>query len=362
MNAFDRLERQVRDAAARPRRRRAWWRTPVLCGGAVIALGGAALAAQGTLPIGHSVGWQSDPKPDPKRLAGVAEPDSVRLLSLRVPDPAGGPPWALRVFATNRGGSCIQLGQVYRGRFGVIEPSFTPPYKDEFRPLQTHGGTQSLCSGASAAGFPVLRGVRRLVRREGQRSVRVIRYGLLGPQATEARYLDDRGKRAATQRLTATDGGAYLFAIGVDSIPKRKTLDAVEATFATGETIRVAGHGRQSTALPGVPRRTAPPVSTLKTKVTVHPKPHRVDVRFDSPVAIRRFDEGYRVTLSAPKGCPSATDHGFAAPANRDYERGERVRLQIPLGVKPCRGAYEVVVRHHSGAGDRLVGTARFTV
>lgn len=51
---------------------------------------------------------------------GVPVVGTVRLLSLRVPDPAGGPPWGMRVMRTTGGDECMQVGRVHDGRLGVL--------------------------------------------------------------------------------------------------------------------------------------------------------------------------------------------------------------------------------------------------
>jgi hypothetical protein len=43
-----------------------------------------------------------------------------RLLPLRAADPAGGPPWGMRVVYTTRGLVCVQVGRVYHGQLGQL--------------------------------------------------------------------------------------------------------------------------------------------------------------------------------------------------------------------------------------------------
>src|SRR5271157_2043460 len=140
MSIIPEIERQLHDAAERraqrpitralARARR--WRglllaRPLMIGLAVVAGGaGVALAARTLVEVGS---------PAPREYPNVGEkilPKGTRLLSLRVPDPAGGPPWGMRVIFTadhGRGDSrdggtahwgCVQIGRVFHGKLGVL--------------------------------------------------------------------------------------------------------------------------------------------------------------------------------------------------------------------------------------------------
>jgi hypothetical protein len=79
---------------------------------------GSALAASGVLRTGAPVGT---PVPAiPNAYEGAVVPGSVHVLTLRVADPGGGPPWGLRVLKTTRGLTCVQFGRVVDGRLGVL--------------------------------------------------------------------------------------------------------------------------------------------------------------------------------------------------------------------------------------------------
>ena len=101
-------------AAGRPRRRRiallvalgalalaaaAWGAASVLSGSAVAP---DAVAATPTL------GW------------GLPVPSSLSVLPLRATDPAGGPPWAMRLIRTTRGLGCVQVGRLVSGELGAL--------------------------------------------------------------------------------------------------------------------------------------------------------------------------------------------------------------------------------------------------
>ena len=90
---------------------------------ALIATGPAALAfaRPDAVPIGAPINpLVRFGNPDPARGWGALVPTSARLLDLRVADPAGGPPWGLRVVSTTRGVGCLQVGRVVDGKLGVL--------------------------------------------------------------------------------------------------------------------------------------------------------------------------------------------------------------------------------------------------
>ena len=140
MSIIPETERQLRAAAERRaqspitraliRTRR--WRTlflarPLMIGLAVVlSATGVALAARALVGVGS---------PAPREYPNLGErilPTGTRLLSLRVPDPAGGPPWGMRLIfttAASRGDGrtgraahwgCVQIGRVVDGKLGVL--------------------------------------------------------------------------------------------------------------------------------------------------------------------------------------------------------------------------------------------------
>jgi hypothetical protein len=106
-------------------------RPPLIALGMLLIAAGVALAAKTLIGIGSPV-----PRTYPD-LGQVIMPQGTRLLSLRVPDPAGGPPWGLRIIFTagehasakTRADSrakeparwgCVQAGRVVDDELGVI--------------------------------------------------------------------------------------------------------------------------------------------------------------------------------------------------------------------------------------------------
>jgi hypothetical protein len=419
-DAFDRLERELRGAvragvavsadsagsAATPipdsRRRgrgRLSRRGGMLAIGAALVVGGGALAATQVLEVGAPVPDPSLPKPTPTVGAGVAT-GKPRILALRVSDPYGGPPWALRTFTSSRGGSCVQVGQVVDGRFGRVLPGAGG--RLQLRPVSATPGANSLCGFVARNGYPVLRGLRTVEvtggvsdpRRCGGAAcpisaVRSIRYGLLGPAARSATYVDGAGHDGATTRVDGAHGGAYLFVVRTDPAPyvegeraqratsealrrelirlratglsedealtkamadvgrrtrhptrgrlTTRTRDGVRATFAGGTVLRVAGAGRWSGALPGVAR---PVAASAKPKPDVR-VPLRVTrrgtgarasyvVHLRAPLAITRADRHYTLTMAGRAGphCDRPTPGGGNATTH-DLRRGDPISFTI---------------------------------
>jgi hypothetical protein len=127
------FERQLRDAAERRRHslfarlRGRLLARPLIVAMAVVAGGtGAAFAAKAIVEVGS---------PAPRTYPNFGEkilPAGTRLLSLRVPDPAGGPPWGMRLIYTTADRAdpardhktarwgCVQVGRVVDGRLGIL--------------------------------------------------------------------------------------------------------------------------------------------------------------------------------------------------------------------------------------------------
>jgi hypothetical protein len=452
-DAFDRLEQGLRgavragvaQASATPasaeaagRRRSSWrpgarprprWgghlsrRGGLLAIGAALVLGGGALAATQVLEVGAPAPEAPLPKPRPTVGAGVAT-GKPQILPLRVSDPYGGPSWALRTFTSSRGGSCVQVGQVLDGRFGRVLPGAGG--RLQLRPISATPGANSLCGFVERNGYPVLRGLRTVEvtggmgdrRRCGGNpcpitAVRTIRYGLLGPAARSATYVDGAGHDGATMRVDGARGGAYLFVVRTDPAPyveqeraqratsealrrelarlrgtglserelmvkamagARRTTrrmprggrpqpirDGVRATFTGGTVLRVAGAGRWPGALPGVTRVTPSPVAVrAPLRVTHRGAAARATytVRFRAPVAIRRGDHHYTFTIAGHGGrdCSARSGRGGGWATTRDIAAGELVSFVAwpSFGGKRstwCPGRYVLRVGYRTGSG-----------
>jgi hypothetical protein len=77
-----------------------------------------ALAASGVILTGSPVSTVE--RPSATAGEGVPVAGGNRLLPLRVPDPAGGLPWGMRIVHTTRGLICVQVGRVENGQLGEL--------------------------------------------------------------------------------------------------------------------------------------------------------------------------------------------------------------------------------------------------
>lgn len=206
------------------------------------------LTVAGVFQRGAPVGPEVPPTPTTD--SGVAIPGSVRLLSLRVADPGGGPPWGLRTFRTTRGLTCVQLGRVEFGTIGLLGQDGTFANDHRFHPLSPDAGANCAATDASGHGFvnvamqsvpasantgyagpaigscvstlqryPVGFGRRfrvlappRATRRAcPDGDLRDIYYGLLGPRAASISH-PAAGARTVTTATSGADGGYLLIA------------------------------------------------------------------------------------------------------------------------------------------------------
>ena len=112
------------------RRRRPTRRLAVAAVAGLLALGGAATAAE-LIATGRPISRNDSP-------ARFAPGGSSRLV-LRVTDPAGGLPWALRLYTSKAGLDCAIAGRLRGDRLGWMEAGAFRP-----RPPADAGGCQDL--------------------------------------------------------------------------------------------------------------------------------------------------------------------------------------------------------------------------
>lgn len=111
-------ERQTTLPARGARRPRRQLRTALTIALLALLLAAAAVAATGVLRTGSAV--RPRERLTPTAGFGVPAPGGSHVLGVKFADPAGGPPWGLRVVHTTRDLVCIELGRLYRGSLGVV--------------------------------------------------------------------------------------------------------------------------------------------------------------------------------------------------------------------------------------------------
>lgn len=251
------VHRQLRSSPHQAKRRRS--RQPasfasarILLVGLVLVLATAAvaLAAAGVFAPGRPVGPSVPPLPTAND--GAAIPSTVRLLSLRVPDPRSGPPWGLRILQTTRGETCVQVGRLDYGTIGVLgqdgaynnDHRFHPFSVDYLQPEECaitdahgHAFLNIGMSGFPASGLTVggpTRGCRLTndIAVRGWRlcppsDLRDIAFGLLGRDAVSITH--GNPSKHLTTTPTAGSDGAYLVVL-----PHRAGEEEGMATIGIG--------------------------------------------------------------------------------------------------------------------------------
>jgi hypothetical protein len=331
---------------------------------AVLTLAGAAAAATTLLQTGSPV----NKPPGASSTAGVGLPvrGASRLLPLRVPDPAGGPPWGMRVTRTTRGLVCLQVGRVYRGRLGLLGLDGAFGNDGRFHPLATDALTSrpDLSSGLGPAGSIQTCEAPTMAQAQAVRGVspsgvqplgfvpagqqRRISYGILGPHAQSIRYRA-HGHQLSTTLLRPL--GAYLIVVagpppGDAASPGNQGSGAsldfpLSPVGAVNEiTYRFGGKTCTDSTRPKAPNTcpvpNAPAPSThsrqLHRPVVVRlRRQHRTTdaiVSFRAPYQVSNALSGYAIEI--PSFChPGGGGGNIETPIDRDIKTGQLVTTRV---------------------------------
>jgi hypothetical protein len=388
--------------AARPRVPRG--RLLVLAALALLLAAAVAVAASGVLsgePVRNPPGVAFTPT----RGLGTPVPGSARLLGLRVPDPAGGPPWGMRTLKTTRGFGCVQIGRVVGGALGVLGQDDAFANDGRFHPKPPSVLTQADCQqpdgaghvfiaigyhGLPASGLPGMppaggcvtariAGYARLPACPAA-DLRVLYYGLLGPRARSITYVDDRGQRITSPAFGPD--GAYLVVerpkpgtrLGYFTPGISPSTGLVSVQYSGGRVChlrspRVLGGARGCPLVgyvaPRLPRLTraqvAAPVTARFSRAPVRPyvsggppapREWKLTISFRSRVAV--LPPSYYVVsirvLHMRRGCGSYEMFG---PITRSVAAGEPVHdtRYVPAGCKAVSG---MVSLHQPRRPDQL--------
>ena len=224
---------------------------------------------------------------------GNAIAGTTKLLSLRVPDPQGGPPWGMRVVTTQTG-SCQEFGRVEDGQLGSLgiddywnDDHLFHPYPKNWVGQACGSGSAALGAGAgqfnASANIPSARngeqltGCKQSTAVLGDRpvcpsgSLRFVIFGQLGSDVKSITY-EQSNHSLATER-TAGKYGAFLLVFQMNAATCRLYLHgnlagggcvrspttstrpfqtpltaAIKAiTYRNGRTCPIKGPGLQST-------------------------------------------------------------------------------------------------------------------
>lgn len=401
---MDAAERRTSMAASVARGRRHPLRMILMVALAALLLAAAAVAATGVLRTGSSV--RPSQRLTPSAGFGVPAPGGSRILGVSFADPAGGPPWGLRVVHTTRDLVCIQVGRVYHGSLGVL--GVDGAFHDDglFHPLppdvigrqrgsatcQPDADRVSLeVSGIPESGLMPEMGRLGVFSRD-----RWVSYGLLGPDAVSVTY----SYQGTTHTVPVEPGtGAYLIVLpGVEPGPNDNGITSGGSSGAskpggaalpnpagalTAITYRLGDSTcRESvtgTAPDACPRPQAAPAHGrllepslhLNRPVIVHLHPADVPggynavLTFTAPYAVPNALSGY--SLASPAQCHEGTTIN---PIDRDVRAGSTVTVPLEgVFANACGPGVILEVLYSSrqatptpGTGSVLVGRATVKV
>ncbi len=297
---------------------------------------------------------------------GVVVSGSARLLALRVPDPAGGPAWGVRVLRTTRGLGCVQVGRVVNGLLGVLGQDGVAGNDHRFHVLSPDlvqmedcalpDGRQHLFidneTDSGYASGPVFTPRSCAYPGEGSGQPqcpaadrRMLAYGLLGPNAKSLTY---RAGGHPVTEATVGPAGAYLVVLpgtargttGLASGSPDLFPGALAVSYRDGRTCRPSQR-TGGCARDGYATVTTPPVRVLPVTVHATIRTRREHgnrnadllVSFRAPLAITNAQRSYTVATTMPPACGTIEYTNL----DRDIRRGARVTLDMPLPVN-CPG------------------------
>ncbi len=387
---------------------------------ALLLLTAIALAASGVIPIGSPV------RPTGPLSPGVGEgiplPGHSRLLSLRAPDPDGGPPWGIRILRTTRGLVCLQLGRIQNNELGLLGIDSAFGNDGRFHPLPADVLPADATAQQSANATCHLPGLAISAESVGLdrsaapntppdiplQNLRDISYGQLGPDALNISYKAN-GEHHTKQVLAGV--GAYLVvqrtkpgdplrttgtSAGV-SVPggrlpnpdgqltsitysfdgqlcQNSVTSSVPDPCATPppsppgvKPLQMCGNSRATPALTPC----APQDGSLNVPLRVTPRLRghllvAADISFRAPFAVSSADRGYSVIM------PCHADE-IDDSVDRNVAQGSIVHVEWSYPyANHCGSPPEVQVLYGSRSGigpapvlrsgDVLVGTAKITL
>jgi hypothetical protein len=350
----------------------------------VLATAAITLAATGVILTGSPVGTARAPLATAGE--GIPVAGGERLLPLRVPDPAGGLPWGMRIIHTTRGLICVQIGRVYGNQLGQLGVDGAFHDDGRFHPLPTDalpdvlanaaGRMAGNCAspGAIYAGDSVGLELSAATNPGPGAGVpadrREISFGLLGVHAVNITYRE--GSRTHTQPVLP-GVGAYLIvqrytsggqlgsvreSAGRDEPGNYRSpadptgaLTAIAYSYAGRLCVDRGNLRPASCGLSEVPPPPPAKLPIVHEPLHAHLQIHdhvitSAQISFQAPYPVTNADESYSVT--AP-----VCHRGLAGESSRaDLARGALVT--IPVGrtlSEACSRAVKFTVEYARFAG-----------
>jgi hypothetical protein len=387
----------------------------------LLVLAAAALAATRLIGSGAPISLPGSSTLSAHTGPGLVAPGSAHLLALATPDPAGGPPWGMRVLKTTRGLGCVQVGRLLDAQIGALGQDGAFSDDGLFHPLPVAAvSAYSMCQlldgaghtfvavsahGAAASGvvqdcqktrIPVPANLPAALRIPLERTVvcppadlRTLYYGLLGPDARSVTYRSLDG----TLHTTPTVGthGAYLIVLSGET---RRTAPGSYFGVATSPSSGIVsvqyrdGHrcvippanrlgGSHACPLVGEVPLAAATVTghDVATPVRASVTPlragaHLLHLSFVARVAVHGISTGYHALIFLPRsrGCVGWMDTGTTYA---DATAGQRVSIEIRI-PRGCHGPLTGQVTYAQAVGlslfqsplaaGPLVGQVRVTI
>jgi len=304
----------------------------------------------------------------------------ARLVPLRVPDPAGGLPWGMRVIHTTRGLICVQIGRVHAGQLGQLGVDGAFHDDDRFHPLPVDALPDVLASGGwmagncsspgdiyagDSVGLPLSASSSHGQRGAPRADLREVSFGLLGAHAVSVSYRE--GPHARTQAVLP-GLGAYLIVQRYSSGRPLGSVSETDGRDEPGNYSRPAGPNGALTAITysyagrscvdrghlrlascGLSEVPPPHPATLPIlRAPLHAQLHihkhvitAAEIRFRAPYPVTNADESYSVSVP---GC-----HGGLSGSGSDSDIPRGGLVVIPVGrvlSQACRGAVRFTVEY----------------
>ena len=383
---------------------------------AATMLGGTAgaLAATGLFQIGAPVTTQPGHPPISTIWEGTARPGTMRVVAVRVADPAGGPAWGIGVFITTTGLACPVTGRLVDGRLGVLGIDYAFANDGRFHPLLAPASVGLACAAPDAHGRLFLTGQAWIVSASGdlapeaavnqrphcdlpgteewhvrcpQSALRTVYYGFLGPKARAISYTY-RGQHHV--QSTSGPNGAYLVVLPAPAGSTKgakarrggfKAGPTLYATYSTGRTCTVQNvteldHPTECALVGYVqPHLQLPTPAEAHATVRVHYATSLIEdhiplhvpaiqVTFQAPIAITTTRSFYLIELQRPTttACDRAltranTFSPLTQASDQTIRQGQTITIAAPLrpfcpGRYTGRLAYAIVTSPTSAAED----------
>jgi hypothetical protein len=398
MTVFPEFERDLCDAARRrrvaqpglpssqagddrrSRRARRLRRLAIACV-CLLAMTTVALAATGVILTGAPV--RPEESLNPNVGIGVPAPGSAQLLTLRVADPEGGPPWGMRVVRTTRGEVCLQIARVLGTQLGAL--GIDGEFHDDgrFHPISANalpadvfqghafdtmlGNANTNCLLAKEAAVSRHIGIDRGAGPNPQHlrrpidELRNLYFGLLGPQALSITYKSGRQLRT----LPVLPGlGAYLI---IGRTHRHQQIESGDSELGTeGDlgpappltaiTYRIAGevcervqndpfapptHVESPCPAPHFPRSGPPKYRNLHVPVHLRLNTRgrlviSARVTFVAPFAVTSARQHYVLEIPMAESCPGnrrGATGGSLETTAQNVKAGAVVAFTLPAGA-----------------------------